>query len=139
MSAIRLFAVALAAVFIAIALGIRLVLDGRLDSTGWWEQNSGTALYAATVYMGVLFARPRVNPYRAGGIALAICWLVEAFQLTPVPAALSAHSSVIRLLLGAHFDWNDVAWYPVGILPLVAVDVLLAARSAHPSARRSSE
>jgi hypothetical protein len=121
--------VAAAAVFVMVALGTRLVLAGRLDSSGWWEQDTGTSLYAATAYVVVLFLRPRISPYLAGGIALAFCWLVEAFQLTPVPAALSAHSPVIRLLLGAHFDWNDVAWYPVGIAPLVAVDALLRARS----------
>ena len=126
---IRLVLVAVAAAFVAVALGVRLVLAGRLDSTGWWEQNTGTALYAAVVYVVVLFLRPRISPYPAGGIALAFCWLVEAFQLTPVPAALSAHSPLIRLLLGAHFDWNDVAWYPVGIVPLVVLDAILGARS----------
>jgi Protein of unknown function (DUF2809) len=127
--AIRLILLALAAVFIAVALGVRLILGGRLDSTGWWQQNTGTALYAAVVYLGVLFVRPRISPYRAGLIALAICWLVEAFQLTPIPAALSSYSLPIRLLLGSRFDWNDVAWYPVGIVPLVVVDALLRARS----------
>jgi Protein of unknown function (DUF2809) len=136
---IRLVVVALAVFFVAIAIAARLVFDGHLYSNGWWEQNSGTALYASAVYAGVLFMRPRINPFLAGGIALAFCWLVEAFQLTPIPAELSDRSLAMRLLLGRQFDWNDVAWYPVGILPLVAVDVLLAARSAHPSARRSSE
>ena len=136
---IRLVVVAVAVAFVTVAIGARLVLDGHLDSTGWWEQNSGTALYASAVYAGVLFVRPRVNAYLAGGIALVFCWLVEAFQLTPVPAELSARSLVIRLLLGRQFDWNDVAWYPVGIVPLVVVDLLLAARSAQPRTRPSSE
>jgi Protein of unknown function (DUF2809) len=126
---IRLVLVAMAFVFVAVALGVRLVLAGRLDSTGWWEQSTGTALYAGVVYLAVLFLRPRITPYLAGGTALAFCWLVEAFQLTPVPAALSAHSPLIRLLLGAHFDWNDVAWYPVGIVPLVVLDALVGVRS----------
>jgi hypothetical protein len=124
-----LLAVVSAAGIVAVAIGARFAFDGHLDSDGWWEQDSGTAMYAAAVYLGVLFLRPRINPYRAGGIALAFCWLVEVFQLTPVPAELSAHSVVARLVLGRQFDWNDMAWYPVGILPLVVVDLLLAARS----------
>jgi hypothetical protein len=122
---IRLTAVAMAVAFVAVALGIRLVRDGHLQSSGRLEQDTGTALYAAVVYLGVVFVAPRINPYRAGVIALAICWLVEAAQLTPVPATLSSYSPAIRLLVGAHFDWHDVAWYPVGIVPLVVIHRLL--------------
>jgi hypothetical protein len=32
-------------------------------------------------------------------------------------------------VLGAEFDLTDIAWYPVGIVPLVAVDWLLGART----------
>lgn len=126
---IRLCLVALSVVFVAVAFSIRLVRDRNLQSTGPLEQDSGTALYAAVVYVAVLFVRPRMQPLRAGGIALAVCWLVEFFQLTPVPGALSAQSAVVRLIVGAHFDWRDVAWYPVGIVPLVILDQLLAVRT----------
>jgi hypothetical protein len=128
---IRLAAIVLALVFIAVALGIRLARDGHLQSSGRLEQDTGTALYAAVVYLGVVFIRPRIGPYLAGAIALAVCWLIEAAQLTSVPAALSSYSPAIRLLVGAHFDWRDVAWYPVGIVPLVVIHRLLRKGEPH--------
>jgi hypothetical protein len=121
---IRLATTVLAGCFVAVALGIRLVRDGHLQSGGSVEQATGTALYASVIYLGVVFVRPRISPYLAGAIALGFCWLIEAAQLTPVPATLSSDSPALRLLLGAHFDWHDVAWYPVGILPLMVADRL---------------
>jgi uncharacterized protein DUF2809 len=133
--AIRLVLVALVAGFVGLALGIRLAMGGALDSAGRLQQDTGTALYAAVAYLAVVFVRPRINPYAAGAAALAFCWLIEAAQLTPVPASISAHSLALRLLVGAHFDWLDVAWYPVGIAPLVIADRLsnLRGRARRPS------
>lgn len=122
--AIRLVMVVLAAGFVGLAFGVRLAMDGALESAGRLQQDTGTTLYAAVAYVAVVFVRPRINPYLAGAAALAFCWLIEAAQLTPVPAALSAHSLALRLLVGAHFDWLDVAWYPAGIVPLVIADRL---------------
>jgi hypothetical protein len=92
-------AVALAVFFVAVALGIRLVRDGHLQSIGRLAQDTGTALDAAVGYLGISVAR-RINPYRAGVLALAICRLVEAAQLSAVPATLSSNSAAIRLLVG---------------------------------------
>jgi len=96
------------------AYAIRAVLDGPI------EQYSGAALSGAIVYTIVLFIRPRISPVLAGGVALAYCWFTEFAQLTPIPAAISAHSWFARQLLGARFDAVDVAWYPVGVIPLAA-------------------
>jgi hypothetical protein len=126
---IRLIMVALAAVFLAVALTIRAVSSGSLEGNGRLEQYSGTALYASLVYAGVLFLWPRIAPLLAAAIAVSFCWLVEVSQLTGIPATLSAHNLLARLVLGVQFDWTDIAWYPVGIVPLVAVDWLLGARS----------
>jgi hypothetical protein len=134
---IRLAAAALAVALVAVALGIRLARDGHLQSSGRLEQDTGTALYAAVVYLGVVFIRPRINAYLAGVIALAVCWLVEAAQLTTIPATLSSYSPAIRLLVGAHFDWHDVAWYPVGIAPLVVIHRFL--RKGVPHVDRQGE
>ena len=119
---VRLVALASAGLFLAVALTIRIVGAGALDSTGQLEQYTGTALYASTVYAGVRFLRPRTSAYVVGGVALAFCWAVEFAQLTGLPAVLSAHSVVARLALGRVFDWTDVLWYPVGIVPLVVLD-----------------
>jgi len=130
---VRLLAVAVAAGSLAAAFGIRLAGNGVLDSSEGLAQRSGTALYAALVYAGVVFLWPRRSPLVAGGIAIGFCWAVELFQLTGVPAELSAHSMLARLALGVQFDASDLAWYPVGVVPLAALHWLLRAR--HEAAR----
>lgn len=141
---IRLLMVVLAAAFLAVAFAIRVLTSGDiLDSSGSLAQRSGTLLYASMTYTAVVFLWPRMSPLPAGGIAIGFCWAVELFQLTGIPAALSARSLLARLALGVQFDWIDLAWYPVGVVPLVALHRLaLAARLAtarqegRPSVRR---
>ncbi|WFE25413.1 DUF2809 domain-containing protein [Solwaraspora sp. WMMD791] len=118
---VRLAGLAAAGGFLAIALGIRVLAsgDGVLDSSGTLQQHSGTALYASMVYAGVFVLVPRVAPVVAGAVAVAFCWLVELFQLTGIPAELSARSVIARLVLGVQFDATDLAWYVIGVLPLV--------------------
>lgn len=111
--------------FVAVALGIRAVSPAG----GWLEQSTGTALYAAMIYAGVLALAPRLTPGTAAAAALAWCWGAELFQLTGIPAALSAESPVARLVLGSAFDPIDLLWYPIGIVPMVVVHPALAARS----------
>jgi hypothetical protein len=111
----RVLMLAAAAVFLSVALVIRATAGGGL------EQHSGTALYASMVWAGVLFLRPCTAPLSAGAVATAFCWAVEVSQLTGIPAALSARSLVARLVLGVQFDPVDLAWYAVGVLPLVAL------------------
>ncbi|MEU6076327.1 DUF2809 domain-containing protein [Micromonospora sp. NPDC047074] len=127
---IRILLLAAAALFLAVALVVRALADGGL------EQHSGTALYAAMVWAGTLFLWPRLSPPVAGAGAIAFCWAVEAAQLTGIPAALSARSLLARLVLGVQFDPVDLAWYPVGVLPLVAAHriALVRARRRLPSA-----
>jgi hypothetical protein len=119
----RLTLVVLAVVFAAAAYGIRAVLDGPI------EQYSGAALSGAIVYAIVLFIRPSITPWIAGVIAVAYCWLIEFSQLTAIPATISAHSWFAGQLVGARFDLVDVTWYPVGIIPFVAVHWYLRTRS----------
>ncbi|WP_130335676.1 DUF2809 domain-containing protein [Micromonospora kangleipakensis] len=126
---VRVLMLVAAALFLAVALTIRALSDGRL------EQYSGTALYASMVYAGVLFLWPRMSPLPAGAVAVAFCWAVECAQLTGIPAALSARSLLARLVLGVQFDPTDLLWYPVGVAPLVAAHWMLAAR-LRPAAQR---
>ncbi|SBT40938.1 DUF2809 domain-containing protein [Micromonospora auratinigra] len=132
---LRLLALVAAGGFLAVALTIRALADGAL------EQHSGTALYASMVYAGVFVLRPRTRPVPAGVAATVFCWVVETAQLTGVPAALSAHSLLARLVLGVRFDPLDLCWYPVGVLPLVALHLLLpfaaavAGNTGHPAER----
>lgn len=126
----RSFALTGAGVVLVAGLAIRAVGGGS------FAQNSGTALYATLIYLGVFVLRPRTSPPVAGMVAIAFCWLVEAFQLTGIPAELSERSLIARLVLGSHFDWADVGWYPVGVVPLVVAQLLRARTAA--SADRGS-
>lgn len=122
---VRLAAALSAVTFVGVAFAIRATAGGAL------EQHSGTALYASVVYAGVVFLWPLVSPFAAGAIAIGFCWLVEFAQLTDVPAALSQRSLLTRFVLGVQFDPTDLAWYPVGIVPLVAAHWLLRRRTRH--------
>jgi Protein of unknown function (DUF2809) len=108
-----------AAVFLGIALAFRFTTDGMVQNA------SGTALYASMVYAAAVFVSPRLSPWLAGTIAILFCWLVEISQLTGVPAYLSARSLIARLVLGVAFDPEDMVWYPVGVLPLVAAHIVI--------------
>ncbi|MFG1869246.1 ribosomal maturation YjgA family protein [Micromonospora arborensis] len=119
---VRLLMPVAALLFLGLALLIRAVDDGAL------RQYSGTALYASMVWAAVLFLWPRMTPLPAGAVATAFCWLVELAQLTGVPADLSARSLAARLALGVQFDPVDLAWYPVGVAPLLVLHHLVRAR-----------
>lgn len=123
---VRLVAVGAAVVALAVAFTIRALAGGDL------EQFSGTALYGSAVYAAVVFGWPRLHPVKAGAVAVGFCWLVEVAQLTGVPAALSQRSIVARLVLGMQFDPVDLAWYPVGIVPLVIAHWLLRREDGQP-------
>ncbi|MFI0404424.1 DUF2809 domain-containing protein [Actinomadura sp. 3N508] len=105
------------------AYAARAAMDGPID------QYSGAAFSAAIVYTIVIFIRPPISPLPAGGAAVAYCWFIEFAQLTPIPGALSQRNWLARQLLGAQFDLVDVAWYPIGVIPLVAVHWILRART----------
>jgi len=106
---------------VAVLLVLGLAFGIRALSDGWLEQHSGTALYASMIFAAVFVLWPSVSPVRAGVAAVGFCWAVELFQLTGIPAALSVRSVLARLALGVQFDWVDVLWYPVGVVPLVLI------------------
>jgi hypothetical protein len=129
---LRIAAVVTAAAALAVAFGIRALTSGQLNDNGALAQNSGTALYASAVYAAVVFLRPRTTPLVAGAWALGFCWAIEAFQLTGVPATLSAYNIGLRLIFGNAFDWVDVWWYPAGVVPLAAAHTLVGTPLAPP-------
>ncbi|MGO3088379.1 MAG: DUF2809 domain-containing protein [Galactobacter sp.] len=99
---------------------------------------AGTVAYAAlvTVVAGMLLwwlTRRRVAPVHAWPLGLALCWGVELWQLTAVPARPSSAWIGFRLTLGTSFDWWDMAFYPAGVG--VAVLALLLARRLTPVRR----
>ncbi len=114
---------------VALGLGVRLLAGGGPDGSGALARHSGTALYASMIYAGVFVLLPAARPWAAAVAAVVFCWSVELFQLTGVPASLSARSVLARLVLGVHFDPADLAWYVVGVVPPAAVHRAVARRA----------
>ena len=106
----------------ASGLALRRFTDGPLAKYG------GVALWAALVYALLVVAWPRGSRARVALVALAISFAVELFQLTPVPAALSARHTLFHLVLGDTFHAPDLAAYPLGVALALAVDHLLGVR-----------
>ncbi|MEZ0075259.1 DUF2809 domain-containing protein [Planotetraspora sp. GP83] len=104
----RLAAAAAAVATVALGLGIRAAFEGPV------AKYTGDLLYTVLVYALIIVVAPRTRPVTAAAVALGISWLVEFAQLTPIPAELSARSTVARLVLGSTFNAPDLFWYAVG-------------------------
>ena len=104
----RVILLAAAVVTIIIGLVVRGVLDGPL------AKYLGVALYGTMMFWLVALMQPRAAAWRTALVAIAICWGVEFFQLTPIPAAVNQHVPLMRLVLGEHFSWWDLPTYSIG-------------------------
>ncbi|MFJ6466478.1 DUF2809 domain-containing protein [Streptomyces sp. NPDC091387] len=104
----RLAAAGAAVVTVAAGLGVRTVAEGAL------AKYAGDALYTVLICALVALCAPRARPLTVAGTGLVLSWAVELSQLTGVPAELSRHSAVARLVLGSTFNAPDLLWYAVG-------------------------
>ncbi|THA73208.1 DUF2809 domain-containing protein [Streptomyces sp. A0642] len=104
----RALAVVAALLTVVAGLGVRTVADGAV------AKYAGDALYTVLVCALVVLCAPRARPLAVAGSGLVISWAVEFLQLTGLPAELSAHSPVARLVLGSTFNAPDLLWYAVG-------------------------
>lgn len=116
----RVVAAVAALLTMTAGLSVRSALGG--DAAKY----AGDALYALLIFWLVLVVAPRTRAGIAAVVALGVSAAVELFQLTGVPAALGAHSTLARLVLGTTFNGPDLAFYAVGAavgwgLHLVAV------------------
>ncbi|HET6856079.1 MAG TPA: DUF2809 domain-containing protein [Streptomyces sp.] len=106
---IRLAAAAAAVVTLCAGLGVRAVADGDV------AKYAGDVLYTVLLCtLVVLVAPAAVTRWTAAAVGLGLSWAIELFQLTGVPAELSQHSVVARLILGSTFNAPDLFWYAVG-------------------------
>ncbi|MFD4761360.1 DUF2809 domain-containing protein [Streptomyces sp. NPDC058439] len=104
----RAVAAGAAALTVAAGLGVRAVADGPV------AKYAGDALYTVLICALATVIAPRARPAVRAGAALAFSWAVELLQLTGVPAELSRHSAVARLVLGSSFNAPDLFWYAAG-------------------------
>jgi hypothetical protein len=103
---------------LALLLAATLLLGvaSRRLRLGWalWDKSFGDVLYAVAVYLVVAFLGRRVPPRTIGAVTFLLCFVVEAYQLTGVPAALARTHPWVHWFLGSTFAWHDVACYALG-------------------------
>ncbi len=97
---------------------------------------AGDALYTVLVHALVVLVAPRMKPLTASALALGISWAVEFFQASGVPAELSRHNTVARLVLGTTFNPPDLFWYVVGAALALACHHALTKRRREPGRSR---
>jgi hypothetical protein len=95
--------------FMAVGLGSRYGLSG------FWAKYLGLGLWAGFVYSLVVLVKPSTRIVYSSAVALIVCWSVEFFQLTPVPAYLSSKHIILRLIWGTTFSVWDLPTYAAGI------------------------
>lgn len=119
----RLRACGAAVLTLAAGLALTLMVEGAAGTY------AGDALYTVLVYLLVVLIAPRARPSTAATVALVFSWAVELFQLSGVPAELSARSFAARLVLGSTFNGPDLLWYAVGAASVWLVHARARARS----------
>ncbi|MFH8518882.1 DUF2809 domain-containing protein [Streptomyces gelaticus] len=125
----RAVAAGAAALTVLAGLAVRACTDGDL------AKYAGDALYTVLICALVAVIAPGARPAVMAGAGLAFSWAVELLQLTGVPAELSRHSVVARLVLGSTFNAPDLFWYAVGAGFAWAVTALAASASRRDEAR----
>lgn len=104
----------------------------RVGETGWplIDKYAGDALYAVMLYTLLGAVAVKAAPASKGITILLLMIAIEGFQLTNIAATLSHSSNVllriIARLLGTTFSWWDILAYVVGLLLIVAVDMVVA-------------
>ncbi len=130
----RRIALALAGIVtIALGLGIRAGVDAG------WAGPAGDLLYATLMYLAIAFVLPRTGRWQAAAVALSVCWAIELFQTTGIPAQLAQVFPPVRLLLGTTFVPLDLLSYAIGVgLAVVADAVVVRAVTGAAFPRRGS-
>ena len=83
---------------------------------------SGGFLYAVLIYLLLAFALPGARRLRVAAAAVALCALIELFQLTPYPARLGESWPLLRLVLGTTFNAWDLPAYLAGAAAAYTAD-----------------
>lgn len=97
---------------------------------GWAGGFVADALYAVLMVVLVAIVAPRAPSVAVGAMGLAVCVAVELFQLTGVPARLSATVPGAELVLGSTFQATDLLAYALGAALATLADLLVRTRAA---------
>jgi hypothetical protein len=90
------------------------------------DHDLGEALYAALAYVLLGIVWPQIRPGRKALITTIAMVVIEAFQLTGVPARFAASGNVglklLAIVLGTTWSWRDLLGYGVGIAIVALLD-----------------
>lgn len=104
----------------------------HISGTGPIADFAGDALYAVMIYLVIAIAFPRAAFWLVVATALALCTLIECFQLTGLPGLWAESFWPVRLVLGVGFDARDLVAYAGGAGAATLVDVMVSRnRRAH--------
>ena len=98
---------------------------------------AGGFLYAALIYLLLAFALPGAKRMRMAAAAVALCTLIELFQLTPYPAQWGTAWPPLRLVLGTTFNAWDLPAYLAGATAAGLADGLIGRTAGHGLSRRT--
>ena len=90
-----------------------------------WDKSFGDVAYAIMVAFVVLLVAPRAKPIAIGAVAITICFAIELFQLTGIPARAPM---LLRVVLGTTFARHDLVCYALG--GVVAALIIALSRRA---------
>lgn len=116
------------ALIVVAGLVIAAGLVTHVAGSGPIADAAGDALYAVMIYLVIAIAFPRAAFWIVGASALAVCTLIECFQLTGLPAIWSEAFWPVRLVLGVGFDVRDLVVYAVGACATALCDVVISRR-----------
>jgi hypothetical protein len=120
----------LVAMIALIPLGIATKLY-RGPGAGWVNSSAGGVLYVTFWSLLVLFIRPRLSPWIAGGAVLGVTAGLEVLQLWHPPFLEAVRATVPgRALIGTTFSWLDFPHYLAGMLLTVPLTRVLEAADA---------
>ena len=90
------------------------------------DHDLGEALYAALAYVLLGIVSPQLLPTHKALITAVAMVVIEAFQLTGVPADFAASGNVglklLAVMLGTAWSWRDLLGYAVGIAVVALLD-----------------
>jgi hypothetical protein len=85
----------------------------------------GDALWAMMIFFGLGVLLPRARRRTRFGLALAICWVVEAGQLYRQPTLDAWRATRVgHLVLGSGFDPRDLLSYALGVAAAACLERL---------------
>jgi hypothetical protein len=105
-----------------LALAVLVVIGAGLASRKFpsllpaFGSQTGDALWALMVFLGIAFLRPAMSGARVACTALAFSYLIEIAQLYQAPWINAIRATTFgHLVLGTGFQWLDLLAYTLGI------------------------